>query len=97
MPAKTWFDYLPLWALLPVVALMIGGEMVMVAARRGGHRGCHRCAAPARMPAMGRAGCQGRGGARRSCCVMPGWHYAGEGRRPVCMAAIAIGSPISDF
>ena len=43
-------------ALLPVVALMIRGEMVMVAARRGGHRGCHRCAAPARMPAMGRAG-----------------------------------------
>jgi hypothetical protein len=37
-------------ALLPVVALMIGGEMVMVAARRGGHRGCHRCATRARCP-----------------------------------------------
>jgi hypothetical protein len=27
---------------------------------------------------------------------MPGWQYAGEGRRPVCMAAIAMGSPVSE-
>jgi hypothetical protein len=54
-------------------------------------------AARAWMPAMARVGCQGSREGRRLCCVMPGWQYAGEGRRPVCMAAIAIGSPISDF
>ena len=42
-------------------------------------------------------GVKARRGARRPRRVMPGWQYAGEGRRPVCMAAIAIGSPISDF
>ena len=50
-----------------------------------------------RMPAMRRAGCHGSRDGRRPCCVMPGWQYAGEGRQPVCMVAIAIGSPISDF
>src|SRR5262245_12520032 len=44
-------------------------------ADRGSDCRRHRCATRARMPGIGRAGREGRRGARRPCCVMPGWRY----------------------
>jgi hypothetical protein len=67
---------------------MAESEQEIERPHQGGHCRSHRCATRARTPGMGRAGCQGDRGARRTGRVMP--RCAG-GLGTVCVEAISLG------